>query len=157
MNDNDDVLFAQMMLLQIGLQADQNGRIFDPETASAISFKGKELVAPGMENAGRDAIPFDPYNNPRMMTKLFGYYLERVTEGDDSSSIFYGVDDGHGKGHIELRDGEEILKSGSYQREALRYGDLLLQLNGATTTDLSNMDSPIIRNTINDRDRRSKK
>ena len=78
----DDVYELTYELLHtLDLIVRPDGTIFEPATNSVLSFNGMIIKATIKENdikyAGEGEIVFDVLNNVRMITVLFGHYLEK--------------------------------------------------------------------------------
>lgn len=132
-----DTEINNIIMQELGLEVGVGNRIIDQDTGCGIRFKGKEVVAPGFIN-GR-SIEFDPVNNLNMMSKFFGHFLDvHSEESDVHVSTFYSIDDSN---CIECRMSDQSsIRSRSYDRDALRYADIVIQLNGGRSSDLSKYD-----------------
>lgn len=136
-----DLNINNLIMREIGLEVGTGHRIIDQDTGVAMTFGGRELVAPGVYG-GRNAIEFDPYNNKRMMNKLFGYFLEKHAEESDVEVMtYYNVDKGDaGAVECKMTDNTTIT-SGAYVRDSLKYADIIIQLNGDPSPNLAEYDT----------------
>lgn len=132
-----DTEINNIIMQELGLEIGIGNRIVDQDTGGAIRFKGKDVMAPGFYN-GR-SIEFDPINNGKMMNSLFNRFLETHSEESDVYvSAFYSIDESN---CIECRMSDQTsIKSRSYDRESLKYADIIIQLNGGRSSDLSKYD-----------------
>lgn len=139
MNINDKEINT-LIMQEIGLEVGPRQRVYDQDTGAAIRINGMDIVAPGC-NGGRQAVEFDPYNNRKMMGQLFSHFLEKYAEETDvDCQTFYNVDSGtNGKVQCRLSD-NTILTSKPYQRDSLKYMDIIMQLNGDASPDLEKYD-----------------
>ena len=132
-----DTEVNNIIMQELGLEVGIGNRVIDQDTGSAIKFRGKNVMAPGFFN-GRD-IEFDPVNNPKMMSKLFGCFLDvHSEESDVYVNTFYPIDDSN---CIECAMSDQSkIRSKSYDRDSLRYADIIIQLNGGRSSDLAKYD-----------------
>lgn len=135
-----DLNINNLIMREIGLEVGTCNRIIDQDTGAAMTFAGRELVAPGVY-CGRNAIEFDPYNNKKMMNRLFGYFLEKHAEESDVEVMtYYNVDKGEaGAVECKMTDNTTIT-SKPYVRDSLKYADIIIQLNGEPNPDLAEYD-----------------
>jgi hypothetical protein len=132
-----DTEINNIIMQELGLEVGVGNRIVDQDTGAAIRFRGKDIVAPGFFN-GR-SVEFDPINNGKMVTSLFDRFLQiHSEESDIYVSTFYPIDDSK---CIECRMSDQTnIRSGSYDRDGLRYTDIMIQLNGGRSSDLKKYD-----------------
>lgn len=132
-----DTEINNIIMQELGLEVGIGNRIVDQDTGDAIRFRGKDVVAPGFFN-GR-SIEFDPVNNGRMMNSLFGKFLENHSEESDVYvSTFYSIEESN---CVECRMSDQSsIRSRSYDRDSLKYADIMIQLNGGRSSDLSRYD-----------------
>lgn len=132
-----DIEINTIIMQELGLEIGLGNRITDQDTGNAIRFRGKDVVAPGFCN-GR-SVEFDPVNNPKMMNSLFNRFLETNSEESDVYvSTFYPIDSSN---CIECRMSDQTsIRSKSYNRDSLKYADVMIQLNGGRSSDLSKYD-----------------
>lgn len=134
MNDTDKNV-NMLFMREIGLEVRKGQRIYDQDTGLPVTINGMSIVAPGFYG-GRRSIEFDPYNNRKLMGQLFGYFMDKQSdETGVEVTAYYNVDN-----HIECRMADnEIIKSKPYQRDSLKYLDIIMQINGGRE-DLSSYD-----------------
>ena len=132
-----DTEINTIIMQELGLEVGLGIKITDQDTGDAIRFRGKDVVAPGFFN-GR-SVEFDPINNPKMMNSLFNRFLESHSEESDTYvSTFYPIESSN---CIECRMSDQTsIRSKSYDRECLKYADIIIQLNGGRSSDLSKYD-----------------
>lgn len=143
--DNKDIQINRMIMEEIGLDVGEYNRIIDQDTGLEISMKGQYIVAPG-SYCGHNAIEFDPYNNRKMMNQFFSYFIKKVSlESENEVLTYYNINgDDNTKGQIECRlSDNQIIRSGAYSKDSLRYADLIMRLNGRDDVDLSEYDMSI--------------
>lgn len=144
-----------IIMQEIGLEIGENNRIYDQDTGVKITINNMDVIAPG-NHCDKQSIEFDPHNNRKLMSQLFGYFLDKHSEETDIDILaYYNVDDGK-NGYIECRmSNNELISSKSYQRDSLKYTDIIMRLNGETNTDeLEKFDTPIERKSIlNEKDK----
>lgn len=138
-----------IIMQEIGLEIGQASKIYDQDTGMALRINGADVVAPGCMR-GRQTMEFDPFNNRKMMSQLFGYFLEKHSDETDQDIVtFYDMPAEDNKGSVRcvLNDNSTI-QSGNYIRDSLRYADIIVQLNGGEANSLQEFDSPIKKDTI---------
>lgn len=152
---NNDLEINTLIMQEIGLEIGPRKRIFDQDTGMEIKINGMDVVAPGCY-AGRQSIEFDPHNNKKMMSHLFGYFLEKRAEETDIDVLtYYNVDNGN-QGHVECKlSNNEVVSSGNYIKDSLKYTDIMIQLNGDTPPDLSKYDAQPVLKTVKRKTNRS--
>ena len=135
-----------LIMQEIGLEIGPKSHIVDQDTGVEIRINGVDVVAPGCYYGRRSdgsarSMEFDPYNNRKMMNSLFSYFTEKQEEESGVGVLaFYNVDNNDG-GRVECRMSDnEVLTSGSYQRDCLKYVDLIMQMNGEENPDLKKYD-----------------
>lgn len=133
-----------LIMQEIGLEVGQASKIYDQDTGLAIRINGSDVVAPGCFR-GRQTVEFDPYNNRKMMSQLFGYFLEKHAEETSQDVVtFYDMPTDGDKGSIKcVLDDNSTIQSGKYIRDSLRYADIIVQLNGGKINSLQEFDTPI--------------
>lgn len=142
-----------IIMQEIGLEIGRNNKIYDQDTGDAIRMNDMDLVAPGFYG-GRHAIEFDPHNNKKMMGQLFGYFLNKYA---DESGVeipsYHNIDDkSKDSGFIECLIDEDgtlnPIRSKAYKRDSLKYTDIIMQLNGDNSVDLSKYDQDVVKPTV---------
>ena len=130
-----------LIMQEIGLEVGENQRIYDQDSGIAIRVNGMDVVAPGSFR-GRQTIEFDPHNNRKLMGCLFDYFLEKRAEETDVDVLtYYNKDQSNNAGQIECRMSDnQTVTSKSYKRDSLKYTDIIMQLNGEESVDLSKFD-----------------
>lgn len=133
-----DIEINNLIMQEIGLEVGIGNRIIDQDTGNVLTFKGMNVIAPG-HYGGHNSIEFDPYNNKKMMSNLFGYFLNKHSEESDIDVLtYYNVDTDNGsRSYIECKLSDNSkLTSKPYTRESLRCTDIIVQLNGGSSPDL---------------------
>lgn len=140
MNDFDKEINLKIMQ-ELGLEPNRHKQLIDQDSGMAITINGMPVMAPGYYG-GRNSIEFDPYNNKKMMSQLFGHFLEKYAdENDVSVSAFYNIDGKDTLGRVECKfTDNQTITSGAYSRDTLKYVDIVMQLNGEPECDLSKYD-----------------
>ena len=132
-----------IIMQEIGLEIGRNNKIYDQDTGVAPGFYG-----------GRHAIEFDPHNNKKMRGQLFGYFLNKYA---DESGVeipsYHNIDDkSKDSGFIECLIDEDgtlnPIRSKAYKRDSLKYTDIIMQLNGDNSVDLSKYDQDVVKPTV---------
>lgn len=134
-----DLEINRIIMHEIGLEVDSAQRIIDQDTGAAIRIDGMDVVAPGC--VGRQVVEFDPFNNKKMMSQLFSYFASKqADETGVGVSTYYGV--GHGEeGKIECKmEDNTVFTSKPYMRDSLKLTDIIMQMNGGGSEDLSKYD-----------------
>lgn len=140
MNPTEQYL-NEMLMQEIGLDVGPRMRLLDQDTGQTLTFKGKDLVAP---NAlpNNNVVVFDCYNSTALMQMMFGFYTKKYEE-DNGVSIdrSYTKEVKDGKCAMTIIDSNNnAITSTPYQRDTLRYMDLIMRLNGDESPDLSKYD-----------------
>lgn len=147
--DELSLKFNRMMMEEMGIEVGDRQRLYDQDNGQLLQFEGKDLVAPGA-SSGREAQEFDPYNSTRMMAQMFTYYTDKLAANGeaDEYNVIYNVDLGNGKGRVEMKNDDDTMVSGVYQRDQCKYADLILQLNGDENPNLKEFDIPKVRESV---------
>ena len=89
------------------------------------------------------------------MMGFFGYFLDKLSdESDIGVRAYFNVDDGDNKSHMEcILDDNTRITSKSYLRDSLRCVDIMSQLNGGESPDLSKYDVEKPKPTVNNKRR----
>ena len=147
--DDLSLKFNNLMIQEMGFEIGPNKRLYDQDTGMMLHLDGKQLVAPGCVS-GKEVQEFDPYNSTKMMSQLFSYYTDKLVQNGESTeyNVIYNVDIGNGRGRIEMRNDEDIIKSALYTRDQCKYADLILRLNGDENPNLKEFDIPKSKKTI---------
>lgn len=132
MNDFDKEINTKIMQ-ELGLEPNRHRQLVDQDSGAAIVINGMPVMAPGYYR-GKNSIEFDPYNNKRMMSQLFGHFLEKYAdENDVNVSAYYNIDGKSGANRVECKFSDnQTITSGAYVRDSLKYVDIVMQLNGDT-------------------------
>ena len=148
----DDVYELNYYLLtQLELELTPNGNIFDPKRNEILSFNG--LIIKGsvdsnnINYAGQGEIQFDVLDNVRLITVLFGRYIEqKQAEGMPFLSWFPDeiVDDTELKfSNLTVKhDTYNSTVSDFYHNKCLKFIDMIFRLDGEIV-ELHNFDSTI--------------
>lgn len=139
--DQKAIDFGEFVLEEVGLYAGQNGIVMDQETDSVLQVNGRTVVYPVDESirVGRDAIPFDPLNNPTLSNYLLSYFITNRTNGYVEG--YYTVPTSGNKGIVEIKKEGEVVRSGEYYNDSLKHIDAIARMNGDDEVDLSQYDS----------------
>lgn len=135
-----DLEINNLIMQEIGLEVGIGNKIVDQDTGAALAFKGMTVIAPGTHS--HNAIEFDPYNNKKMMSNLFGYFLDKHSEESDVDVLtYYNVDHDSKRSSIECKLSDQTcIKSKPYTRDSLKYADIIIQLNGGDAPDFDQYD-----------------
>lgn len=131
------------LMEEMGLEEGDRRRVIDQDTGLLYQMKGKDLVTPGSQS-GKAATEFDPINNTRMMSYMFGTFLEKLEDEESIPGVRnYHMDppnsQGKIRGTINFDDGSSI-SSGLYRNETTCYADLVLRLNNEENVNLDKYD-----------------
>ncbi len=133
------------IMREIGLEPNNKNQICDQDTGAVLRINDMNVIKAGCYG-GRNTVEFDPHNNRKMMTDLFGYFLNKYEEETGRSALsYYNIDDKKGnKVELKLED-ESTITSHAYKRDSLKYADIIMQLNGEDkdNIDLSKYDIDI--------------
>ncbi len=140
---NEDI--NKLFLQEIGLDVTKDGHIIDQDTFNTIQIKKTDTVLKGFGEINKGSIELDPAKNSKHAKILFDYYINKLADNDEieafSSYNSYITDEEKAKGIIECKTSDnEVMKSGEYVNESLRYLDTIMQLNGDPTPDISKYD-----------------
>ena len=127
--------FAIKMMQEIGLELGPNNYVVDQDTGDMLSFKGKKARFTPEDQTPiihRDDIPFDPLNNPNMMSQLFNYYTNKLEEQDGRYIVvaYPSSQERTEKGTVSCKEGNTTVQSDEYYKDSLKYGSLICKLNG---------------------------
>ena len=140
---NEDI--NKLFLQEVGLDVTEDGHIVDQDTFNTIQIKKTDTVFKGYGSQHRGSIELDPAKNSKHAKILFDYYVNKLADNDEieefSSYNSYITDEEKAKGIIECKTHDnEVMKSGEYVNESLRYLDTIMQLNGDPSPDISKLD-----------------
>lgn len=137
-----DLKINTLLMEEMGLEEGDRRRLIDQDTGLLYQMKGKDIVSPGSQG-GKQAIEFDPINNKRMMTFLFGNYINKISDEDDVDVQTYYITqedkDERVRGTLTFEDNSSIITK-PYRNETTCYAELLLRLNGEEDVDLTEYD-----------------
>ena len=135
MNDFDKEINIRIMQ-ELGYEPNRHRQLIDQDSGNAIVINGMPVTAPGYYG-GRNSIEFDPYNNKKMMSQVFGHFLEKYAdENGVNVSAYYNIDGKDGTGKVECKFSDnQTITSGAYARDSLKYVDIIMQLNGDPACD----------------------
>ena len=138
--DQIDIEVNNLIMREMGLEVGRGNRIVDQDTGMPVLIRGMNLTAPGCYT-GNNSMEFDPHNNKRLMNLLFGYFLNKHSEESDVDVLtYYNVDSGN-KSYIECKMSDNsTITSRAYSRDSLKYTDIITQLNGDESPNLSMYD-----------------
>ena len=142
--DKKDLDLNRRLMMEVGFDVGNHRRLVDQDTGTEIKFEGRYMVAPDSKS-GRNSVEFDPVNNVKQMSSIFGYYNQKVaceSDGQEEIKTYFPVetDASTGKGYIEARTQDGVIRSNEYVSDSLKYVDLIMKMNGATNVDLSEYD-----------------
>lgn len=142
MTDLDKAINLRLME-EMGLEEGDRRRIIDQDTGVLYQMKGKDIVSPGSQG-GKMAIEFDPINNTRMMSFMFGNFIDKLVEDDTIPPVTGYYISNHDKekkvrASVTFEDNTS-LSSNYYINETSAYADLVLRLNGEENPDMSEYD-----------------
>ena len=136
-----DLEVNRLLMREMGLEVGNGQRIIDQDTGISMKFKGMDIVAPG-HYGGNGSIEFDPHNNRRMMSTLFGYFLEKHSDESDVDVLtYYNIDGDNNKSSIQCKMSDHsLITSKPYLRDSLKCADIIIQLNGGASPNLEKYD-----------------
>lgn len=140
---NEDI--NKLFLQEVGLDVTEDGHIVDQDTFNTIQIKKTDTVFKGYGDQHKGSIELDPAKNSKHAKILFDYYVNKLADNDEieafSSYNSYITDEEKAKGIIECKSSNnEIMKSGEYVNESLRYLDTIMRLNGDDDPDITKLD-----------------
>lgn len=137
--------FNEMLMQEMGFDVQSDGSLIDQDLGIPIKFEGVPVVAPSVLVRRDDTtqVPFDPYNNTRMMNQMFSHFMTKLTELGEINhyDVVFNEDHGKGGGVVTIRnETSEISSSRPYVRESCKYADLVFQLNDDSVPDMKDFD-----------------
>ena len=132
----------QIIMEEIGLTIDQNYRVIDQDSRQPIMINDKVL-----KYSQYHCVPvrnqeqlFDPMSQYKQMSILFDYFIDKIgaTEGI-SVDLYYDIHNGTA---LEAKNSERTITTNDYNSEPLKYVDMMMQLNGSSTSELTGYDIP---------------
>lgn len=131
-----------LIMREMGLEIGTNGRIYDQDTCMPIQVDGASVIAPGTYG-GRNCVEFNP-NNRKLMGQLFGYFLDKYSdETGDEVIAFYSKNTPDGECLECKMRSNEVISSGTYKLDSLKYADLMMQMNGGERGQLTEYDQQL--------------
>lgn len=145
--DNLSRRFNEMMLKEMGYDVLSDGTLIDQDLGIPIIFDGVPVVGPAIpiQKGDTSVVPFDPYNNSRMMFQSFNQFVDKMIEieGIQEYDVLYNEDCTDGGGVITIKNEEfKLSSSRPYLRESCKYADLIFQLNEDEVPDMKDFDIP---------------
>lgn len=138
--------FNNKILQNIGLEIDEDNCIIDEETGDRLQIRGKYIKTEVGEQ-DYNCIEYNPLENPTMMNKLFGYFLDKNEKetGVGTRVYSHSTTNKKEKGHVILiQEDETTITSGNYYNDSLKYADIIFKMNSAIKLeDLRPLDAPI--------------
>jgi hypothetical protein len=130
---------------EIGLDLDNYGYVKDQDANYPLAYNGKYMKLRTEENArlSGNEVYFDPYHNSKQMLMLFSYFSNKIQSEDGRYiSVIHTFPGGKIRSGIptslSMTDNHNnVYKSKPYNNEAVKYADLICQLNGETDVDLT--------------------
>ena len=133
----------------IGLGINRDCLIYDQDTSTLIQMGGKYIKASVCGEpiyVGKDAIPFDPAKNYKLITYLFCHFLDKAQMSDDGDIlggyVSHFIDDNPEKDKqavVVRTTMKGDIRSRFYYNIYLAYIDCILRIDGYNP-DLSNFD-----------------
>lgn len=140
--DEKDMKINMLLMEEMGLEEGERRRIIDQDTMVQYQMNGRDIVSPGSQG-GKSAIEFDPINNTRMMSFMFGKFVEKLEDDEAIPPVtdysIVPVLGGKVQCRLNMEDGDSVA-SKAYKNETTCYADMVLRLNGETDIDLSEYD-----------------
>lgn len=138
-----DKKINMLLMEEMGLEEGDRRRVIDQDTGALYQMKGRDLVSPGSQS-GKMAIEFDPINNARMMSFMFGNFVDKLVNDETIPPVTgYHIDthekDRKFKASINFADNTTV-SSDYYNNETTAYADLILRLNGDDDPDVREYD-----------------
>lgn len=138
MNKNE-IAFNLSVMKEMGLEEGERRRVVDQDTGEICCIGNKDIITPGSQS-GKNSVEFDVVNHPKMMTRLFMDFLDKLAEEEEiEPCVSFGSYDIKGTGKVKARltfeDGN-IMESKPYINENLCYVELVHRLNGEDQENL---------------------
>lgn len=131
-----------LTMRRLNLQVAKDGRLFwvnDDNELTDITFDGKICKPFGVEINQRIETHFDLYNNPKLCCGFIQYYLNEFRCIDlNMLYLTNKVSNSAGQACVILPDNRTI-KSNMYNKDTLKYIDLLFTLDGALPFELEDL------------------
>lgn len=136
----ENISLSTLVLNEIGLEITNDGFIIDQESREKLMLGNRYFNT--TYYARSDIVTFNP-NNSKQMAVLFAYFCKKLMyESNVYIGVIYAKKDMYGRYVLAVKaNGTTEYVSKFYNIEALRYLDLICQLNGGTDVDLSRYDS----------------
>ena len=141
--DKKDMELNMKLMTEMGLEEGDRRRVYDQDTGAICKLGQKEIVTPGAQG-GKNAVEFDLIGNPRLMNKLFGDFVDKLTDAEelDSDVVSFStqIDQSTKKNQarVVFEDGT-TMESKPFDNETLCYADIIFKLGGEDK-DLSEYD-----------------
>ena len=141
----NNIEISRKIFRAIGLDVDNANKVIDQDTCRPIEFKGKciKFTSDPDKNLllAKNDILFDPINNTKLMSNLFGYYLTKLEEMENTVFNSYYVKSGNeGRTALELKNESGTITSNYYNNDSIKYMDMILRLNGESDINLNEYD-----------------
>ena len=139
-----DLKLNLLLMNELGLEEGERRRVIDRDDGEICCLGVRDIVTPGSQS-GKNAVEFDPINNPKMMNKLFAEFVDKLYEEEsiDSSCVSFGTYQDkitHKNTARAMFEDGSYLESKPYSNEGLCLADLVFRINGEENVDLTEYD-----------------
>lgn len=125
----------------MGFTIDDSFRVIDQDTRELITVDGRPL-----KFSSQHFVPvrnneqvFDPVGQRKQMSIIFDYFISKLEEEGTQVDMYYDV--GEQGDALEAKCGLETVTTISYNTDALKYVDMVMQLNGSDPSPIKKYDA----------------
>lgn len=132
----------KLIMQEIGLSVDNNQKVIDQDTREMLKFREKSMKysSTSSVHVTKNDMVFDPMETRNLMGSLFDHFTKKIEDEEGVYvSIYYDINSEEGTALEVVADGEKIT-SDHYQNDTLKYLDIIMQLNGADSSNLKQYD-----------------
>lgn len=135
----------KMVMEEIGLTINRDKVVIDQDTRQPLIIKDKMMKysSKNIVPVRKDEQVFDPATNKGQMAFAFDYFMNKLEAEGEPIDMYYDIHDGSA---MEVKKDGRILQTSDYNKEQLRYIDMMRQLNGSSADDIKSMDDKVKKN-----------
>ena len=135
----------KMVMEEIGLTINRDKVVIDQDTRQPLIIKDKMMKysSKNIVPVRKDEQVFDPATNKGQMAFAFDYFMNKLELEGEPIDMYYDIHDGSA---MEVKKDGRVLQTNDYNKEQLRYIDMMRQLNGSSADDIKSMDDKTKKN-----------
>lgn len=134
LTQENELELTKLILMEIGLELDQNENIIDQDTGEILYYDGKPMkfsFRPFCEVNENYSVYFNPMSNYKLMSMMFSYFLEKITMVQGLYfPVFYPTKDEETlKTSLSVKNDNLLISTRFYSNILLAYLELICKIN----------------------------